>query len=121
MTASRSPMRGFTLVEVLVAMAVMAIMSLMAWQGVDGIARTNLARLYGDGLRFLNVSVTHDGLVELKLNVRPGVAHRLDASPDLSRWTAVLTNLPSATPWDVRLTNGGVNPRFYRALQLPAP
>ena len=32
--------RGFTLVEVLVAMVVMAIMSLMAWQGVDGIART---------------------------------------------------------------------------------
>jgi general secretion pathway protein J len=31
---------GFTLVEVLVAMVVMAIMSLMAWQGVDGIART---------------------------------------------------------------------------------
>lgn len=32
--------RGFTLVEVLVAIVVMAIMSLMAWQGVDGIVRT---------------------------------------------------------------------------------
>ncbi len=31
---------GFTLIEVLVAMVVMAIMSLMAWQGVDGIVRT---------------------------------------------------------------------------------
>jgi len=31
---------GFTLVEVLVAMVVMAIMSLIAWQGVDAIART---------------------------------------------------------------------------------
>ncbi len=31
---------GFTLIEVLVAMAVMAIMSLMAWQGVDGIVRS---------------------------------------------------------------------------------
>ena len=30
---------GFTLVEVLVALVVMAIMSLMAWQGVDGIVR----------------------------------------------------------------------------------
>jgi general secretion pathway protein J len=40
--------RGFTLIEVLVAMVVMAIMSLLAWQGVDGIARTreaNQARL----------------------------------------------------------------------------
>ncbi len=32
--------RGFTLVEVLVAMLVMAIMAAMAWQGVDGIVRT---------------------------------------------------------------------------------
>jgi len=31
---------GFTLVEVLVAMVVMAILSLIAWQGVDGIVRT---------------------------------------------------------------------------------
>jgi general secretion pathway protein J len=31
---------GFTLVEVLVAMVVMAIMSLIAWQGVDAMART---------------------------------------------------------------------------------
>lgn len=36
----RPPARGFTLVEVLVAIVVMAIMSLMAWQGVDGIVRT---------------------------------------------------------------------------------
>ena len=38
-----SSARGFTLVEVLVAMVVMAIMSLMAWQGVDSIARTREA------------------------------------------------------------------------------
>ena len=31
--------KGFTLIEVLVAIVVMAIMSLMAWQGVDGIVR----------------------------------------------------------------------------------
>ena len=31
--------RGFTLIEVLVAVVIMAIMSLMAWQGVDGIVR----------------------------------------------------------------------------------
>ena len=32
--------RGFTLIEVMVALVVMAIMSLMAWQGVDGIVRS---------------------------------------------------------------------------------
>ena len=40
MTLRPSPSRGFTLIEVLVALVVMAIMSLMAWQGVDGIVRS---------------------------------------------------------------------------------
>ncbi len=39
MTRRRFQAAGFTLVEVLVAMMVMAIMAGMAWQGVDGIVR----------------------------------------------------------------------------------
>jgi len=35
--------RGFTLVEVLVAMMIMAILAVMAWQGVDGIVRARSA------------------------------------------------------------------------------
>ncbi len=38
--ARRARNAGFTLVEVLVALVIMAIMSLIAWQGVDGIVRT---------------------------------------------------------------------------------
>src|SRR5207247_9819404 len=34
---------GFTLVEVLVALMVMALLAVMAWQGVDGILRTRQA------------------------------------------------------------------------------
>ncbi|MEY4563313.1 MAG: hypothetical protein RLZZ618_2590 [Pseudomonadota bacterium] len=34
------PSRGFTLVEVLVAMSIMATVSIMSWRGVDGIMRT---------------------------------------------------------------------------------
>lgn len=35
--------RGFTLVEVLVAMVIMAIVAMMCWQGVDGIVRARTA------------------------------------------------------------------------------
>ena len=39
-TWRRSPVRGFTLVEVLVALMIMAILAGMTWQGVAGIVRT---------------------------------------------------------------------------------
>ena len=39
----QSSARGFTLVEVLVAMMIMAILAIMAWQGVDGIVRARAA------------------------------------------------------------------------------
>lgn len=35
--------RGFTLVEVLVALTIMAVLSMMAWQGIDAMARTRQA------------------------------------------------------------------------------
>jgi general secretion pathway protein J len=40
---SRSLPNGFTLIEVLVAMMIMAILAVMAWQGVDGIVNTRSA------------------------------------------------------------------------------
>lgn len=38
--SSSRQLQGFTLIEVLVAMTIMAILAMMAWQGVDGIVRT---------------------------------------------------------------------------------
>jgi general secretion pathway protein J len=38
--SSPHPLRGFTLIEVLVAISVMALMGLMAWRGLDGMLRT---------------------------------------------------------------------------------
>jgi general secretion pathway protein J len=39
--AKARPAKGFTLVEVLVALVVMSIMALLSWQGIDGMARAN--------------------------------------------------------------------------------
>lgn len=39
-SSSKPPSRGFTLVELLVAIAVMAVLSLMSWRAIDGMSRT---------------------------------------------------------------------------------
>ncbi len=39
-TRTHGTVRGFTLVEVLVALGIMATLALMGWQGIDGIVRT---------------------------------------------------------------------------------
>jgi general secretion pathway protein J len=39
----RAPSRGFTLVEVLVALVIMAVLAGMAWSGIDGMARSRTA------------------------------------------------------------------------------
>lgn len=52
------PARGFTLVEVLVAIAVMAVMALMSWRGIDGMLRTQSGlQTRADELRTLQTSL----------------------------------------------------------------
>ena len=49
---------GFTLIEVLVAISVMALMSLMAWRGLDGMLRTQTGlQQRGDDIRTLQAGL----------------------------------------------------------------
>ena len=52
--ARRVPHAGFTLVEVLVALAVMALMAVLSWRGIDGMLRTrNALQTRADEMRTL--------------------------------------------------------------------
>lgn len=66
-----SPNRGFTLIEVLVAIGVMALMTLMAWRGIDGMLRTQTGlQQRSDNIRTLQAGLAQwqvdlDQLTEL--------------------------------------------------------
>ncbi|HET7793223.1 MAG TPA: prepilin-type N-terminal cleavage/methylation domain-containing protein [Rhizobacter sp.] len=82
------PSRGFTLIEVLIAMMIMAILAMMAWQGVDGIVRTR--------------TVSQDRLEKL-LRVNTVLA-QFQQDLEASQESGVIPNLPAFDGISLRLT-----------------
>jgi general secretion pathway protein J len=66
------PSKGFTLVEVLVALVVMALMALLSWQGIDGMARaSHQHRARSDDIAAIQTAL---------LQWRTDLDHMIDAS-----------------------------------------
>jgi hypothetical protein len=87
------------------------------------IARSGLVRLNGDGhlansrARFRSITGAGTGKVQLDLNVVPSRTYAIQASTDLTNWTAIATR--NATNYLLNVTDSaaGIARRFYRAVQ----
>ena len=130
-------MAGFTLVEVLVAMMVMAIMAGMAWQGVDGIVRardSSQARLE-QTLRLNTViaqwqqdlaSIQDTAVVPLALSCDGAsvrLTRRTPTGLQVVAWTLRPSNTASGATWQrwagpPVTTAGALQDSWLRSLQL---
>ena len=70
-TAFRRSHRGFTLVELLVAIAVMALMAILSWRGLDGMSRAQTQTL----ARSDEVLVLQAGLAQWKSDLDATVSY----------------------------------------------
>lgn len=134
---ARAHLTGFTLVEVLVAMMVMAIMAGMAWQGVDGIVRardSSQARLE-QTLRLNTViaqwqqdlaSIQDTAVVPLALSCDGAsvrLTRRTPTGLQVVAWTLQPGNGASGATWQrwagpPVTTTGALQDSWLRSLQL---
>ncbi len=137
MRPARARIAGFTLVEVLVAMMVMAIMAGMAWQGVDGIVRardSSQARLE-QTLRLNTViaqwqqdlaSIQDTAVVPLALSCDGAsvrLTRRTPTGLQVVAWTLRPSNTAPGATWQrwagpPVTTTGALQDSWLRSLQL---
>jgi general secretion pathway protein J len=105
--------RGFTLIEVLVAISVMALMSLMAWRGLDGMLRSQSSlQSRSDEIRSLQT-----GLAQWQTDLDQ--LAELNGTPSWD-WNGQVLRLTRRTA-DAPLPNSAQTPTPTRHPSRPAP
>ncbi|MFV0678926.1 PulJ/GspJ family protein [Ottowia sp.] len=102
-----TPVKGFTLVEVLVALTIMAVMAALTWRGIDGMLRAQEAtHRYSDDVLTLQAGLTQwqadlDAMMSWPnasgtLPVSAASRRSLDWNGNVLRITRMMTDVPSA-------------------------
>lgn len=87
---SRMPtrQRGFTLLELIVAVSVLALIAVFSWRGLDAVLRTrdslNVAQARLDALQRSFNRIEHDAMIATGVDLERGGRFRLIASNDIS-------------------------------------